>query len=276
MTGGRKTMSKSKLLAAVLALAHLTCAGVPLTAPSGSSLKINANPKYVAANGGTSSITAIVVEPAGTFVPDGTSVFFVTNLGRIEAEVKTKNGFAYTTFISDSRSGIATVQAFSGGPAPAPSASASTTTGLADDVAAATRSVSPAAAVSAPLAAAAGTGADSVLITVGSANPKEVILTADPRRITEPRNSTLTANVYDAVGNPVTNVPVIFSIVSVSGGLNQEALDSGSQPRYTDTNGQAHDVLRTSQNRADPQKQVNVIATIPVIGDSAPVAIFIN
>ena len=43
----------------------------------------------------------------------------------------------------------------------------------------------------------------------------------------------------------------------------QEALDSGSQPRYTNTNGQARDTLRTSQNRADAQKRVTVTATVP-------------
>jgi hypothetical protein len=156
MTGGRKTMSKPKLLAAVLALAHLTCAGVPLTAPSGSTLTINANPRFVAANGGTSSITAIVVEPAGTFVPDGTVVFFLTDLGRIEPQVKTKDGFAYTTFISDSRSGTARVQAFSGGSAPVPSPSPTATpVGSAGDVAATARSVSQPAAVGAPVNTAA-------------------------------------------------------------------------------------------------------------------------
>ncbi len=98
VTGERNAMSKSKLLAAVLALAHLTCAAVPLTAPSGSSLSINANPEFVAANGGASAVTVVVVEPAGTFVPDGTVVFFLTNLGRIDAQAKTKDGFAACHF----------------------------------------------------------------------------------------------------------------------------------------------------------------------------------
>jgi hypothetical protein len=271
MTGGRKAMSKPKLLVAALALAHLTCASVPLTAPSGSSLTLNANPKFVAANGGASAITAIVIEPAGTFVPDGTSVFFLTDLGRIEAEVKTKNGFAYTTFVSDSRSGTAHITAFSGGSAPTVTPTASPTAS-----AVATAVAGPVAAVTSPILADAIQ--DNVEITVGSANPEEVILTVAPPRITEPRNTALTANVFDGAGNPVSNVPVIFSITGVSGGsgLLQESLDSGSQPRYTDTNGQARDTLRTSQNRADAQKQVQVIATIPVKGDSLRVTIFIN
>jgi len=50
---------------------------------------------------------------------------------------------------------------------------------------------------------------------------------------------------------------------------------SGSQPRFTDTNGQARDTLRTSQNRADAQKIVTVSASIP-IQPSATVNIAIN
>jgi hypothetical protein len=268
-------MSKSKLLAAGLALAHLTCSSVPLTAPSGSSLSLNVNPGFVAAHGGTSAVTVVVVEPAGTFVPDGTVVFFLTTLGNIDAQAKTKDGFARATFVSDSRSGTATVTAFSGGDAPTgtPSPSPSTTT-TTNGVTAAGRGA--AAATGTPVVAAAIQ--DKKDIIVGSANPVEVILTANPPRITEPRNTEITANVYDKDGNPVSNVPVIFSIVSVtSTRLLQEALDSGGQPRFTNTNGQAHDTLRTSQNRADAQKQVNVLAAVPGIGlASESVPVFIN
>jgi hypothetical protein len=104
-----------------------------------------------------------------------------------------------------------------------------------------------------------------VEIDIGSALPQDLLLTAHPPRITDPRNSTITANVFDERGNPVVNVPVIFTITGVltSGRLLQESLDSGSQPRYTDTSGQARDTLRTSQNRADAQKVVEVTATVP-------------
>ncbi len=102
-------------------------------------------------------------------------------------------------------------------------------------------------------------------------------MTANPPRITEPRNTELTANVYDKVGNPVVNVPVIFTISAVpSGRLLQESLDSGSQPRFTDTNGQARDTLRTSQNRADAQKVVTITASVPVGASDATVDVAIN
>jgi len=268
-------MSKPKLLVALLALAHLTCAAVPLTAPSGSSLSMNVNPTFVAANGGQSAVTVVVVEPAGTFVPDGTVVFFLTNLGRIEAQAKTKDGFARATFVSDSRSGTATVTAFSGGSAPTVTPSASPAAiGITSEVSAlsgAAGAGTGAPVVSAPIEA-------SQKITVGSANPKTMIVTADPPRITEPRNSQITANVFDENGNPVSNVPVIFSVSGATGGsgLLQEAVDSGGQPRFTNTNGQAHDTLRTSQNRADPQKRVTVTAIVPVGAPDTDVTVFIN
>ncbi len=59
------------------------------------------------ANGGISVLSAILVEPAGTFVPDGTEVFFFTNLGRVDEVGKTRNGVARVNFVSDARSGSA-------------------------------------------------------------------------------------------------------------------------------------------------------------------------
>ena len=89
-----------------------------------------------------------------------------------------------------------------------------------------------------------------------------VLVGANPQRITDPRYSEITANVFDENGNPVRNVPVIFTLSASGAGL-QESLDSGSQPVFTDSNGQARDVLRTRQNRADPPKIVTVTATTP-------------
>jgi hypothetical protein len=243
------------LLAALgLAMSLVTCAGVPLTAPGGTTLKLIANPTFVAANGGRSVVAAILTEPAGTFVPNGTEVFFFTDLGTIEASAKTRDGVARVNFVSDSRSGRASITALSGGaaaPAPQPSASASTTP---------------------PPSSGGGTNSDSITIDIGSALPQSIVLGANPQRITEPRYSEITANVFDGSGNPVRNVPVIFTLKATP---LQERLDSGSQPVYTDSNGQARDVLRTSQNRADPQKIVTVTATLPT-GDANDITVAVN
>ena len=117
-------MRKARLALLLLAMAHLSCEVPPLMAP-GSSITVFANPQFIVANGGVSVVTALLVEPAGTLVPDGTVVYFLTNLGRVDPQGKTKDGLARVNFVSDSRSGRATIQAFSGGAAPAPTGSGS-------------------------------------------------------------------------------------------------------------------------------------------------------
>jgi hypothetical protein len=237
-------------VAGLLALA--ACEKVPLTAAPGSSLTLIANPTFVAANGGTSVVTAVLVEPAGTFVPDGTVVFFFTNLGRLEpGEAKTRDGVAAVNFVADSRSGIATITAISGGPAPAASASGSTSTTVAS-----------------------GSGSATVDITIGGALPKRIVVAASPARITSPRYATIVATVYDQYGNPVQNVPVNFSITS-STTVIEETLDSGGAPRYTDSNGQAFDTLNTRSATGSPQKKVVVTAVAPP-DLSADVSVFVN
>ena len=249
-------MSKLRLLpAALLALSAVTCEEAPLTAPVGSSIFLVANPTFVMANGGVSVVTAVVTEPAGTFVPDGTEVYFFTNLGRIDSPGLTVRGQARVNFVADSRSGEATVTAISGGPAPVKTGDgngSSTTTG--------------------------GTGSAEVKIGVGTKLPELVVVGANPQRITSSRQSTLSANVFDQSGNPVQNVPVVFSItVDATGnsGLIEETLDSGGSPRFTDSNGQAFDVLRTRAPAGGIQKQVTVTATA-ANGKSGTIVVFID
>jgi hypothetical protein len=168
-------MSKLKLAAGVLAVVALaSCEEAPLTAPNGSTIFLQANPTFVIANGGRSVVTAVVTEPAGTLVPDGTEVNFFTTLGRIDLVGKTVRGIASVNFTSDSRSGRATVTAMSGG---------------------ATGGTNP-----------------TVEIGIGSALPARVNVVCDPQRITAPRNCRLQATVFDEFGNAVQNVPVSFSI----------------------------------------------------------------
>lgn len=170
-------MSRLKLVAmALVGIALASCETAPLTAPTGSTMFLQANPTFVIANGGISVVTAVLVEPAGTFVPDGTEVSFFTNLGRIDPVGKTVRGVASVNFVSDSRSGQATVTAISG----------------------------------------AVTGAPALTIAVGSRSPTLVIVSADPPQITTPRNTRLRATVFDTNGNPVQHVPVSFSTTSVA------------------------------------------------------------
>jgi len=196
-----KLRLRSVALAALAALIG-GCESAPLTAPDGSTIFLQANPTFVVANGGISVVTAVVVEPAGTFVPDGTEVTFVSTLGRVDQVGKTVNGLAHVNFVSDSRSGTATVTAFSGQ---------------------------------------AGGAPPSVDITVGSALPERVVVTADPAHISAGRPSFLRATVFDERGNPVQNVPVAFSVTGAT-----ERLDSGGAFLFTNSNGQVTDTLRSS------------------------------
>ena len=244
MSSTRTVAARALAVAGLAGLVALGgCERVPLTAAPGTSLTLIANPTFVAANGGASVVTAVLVEPAGTFVPDGTEVFFFTNLGRLEpTDAKTRNGVAAVNFVADSRSGIATISAISGGPAPAASASASPGTGSGTT--------------------ASGTGSASVQITIGGALPKRIVVAASPARITSPRRADIVATVFDGFGNPVQNVPVIFTIKSSSSVI-EETLASGGAPRYTDSNGQAFDTLTTRAITGSPQKSVVVTAAAP-------------
>jgi hypothetical protein len=182
-------------------------------------------------------------------------VFFFTDLGSIDAEGKTKDGVARVNFVSDSRSGVATVNAVSGGVAvPGPSASPSTSP---------TASPSPGflSSVFSMAVAHAGDNADSIKITVGNLNAAKVIVVASPDMITSPGSALITANVFDANGNPVANVPVIFSLGSTKDLY--ETLDSGGAPQFTDTNGQAFDRVRTRAPLTVGQRPVTITATTP-------------
>ncbi len=239
---------------ALAAFASATCERVPLTAPGGSSIFVQANPPFVIANGGTSVVTALLTEPAGTLVPNGTEVYFFTNLGRIDSVVKTRNGVANANFVSDARSGTATITVWSGGSAPAGGGSTSTSS------------------TTTPPVAATGTGTATVTIAIGNALPATIVVTAEPQVLASSRQATLRANVFDGNGNPVQNVPVVFS---VSAEPLQETLDSGGVPQFTDSNGQAFDTLRTRAPNGTTQKIVTVTATTPN-SKSGTVAVAVN
>jgi hypothetical protein len=99
-----------------------------------------------------------------------------------------------------------------------------------------------------------------------------VLVSASPQRITTSRQAAITANVFDEFGNPVQNVPVLFS---VDANLVEETLDSGGAPRFTDANGQAFDTLRTRAPVGGAQKTVTVTATT-ANGIAGTVTVFVD
>jgi hypothetical protein len=233
----------------IVALSQLMCHQSILVAPPGSTLEVLANPQFIAAHGDISVVTAVVYDATGNPVADGTVVQFFTNLGRIQEQGKTNDGVARVNFTSDGRSGQATVTAISGGGAPPPPPP--TTQPARADLAA-----------TSALASVASSGAlvsDTVVIDIGSALPRSIVLTADPPRLLESRTSQIVANVFDAFGNPVQNVPVIFKVENPLLGF----MESGGNPIHTDNSGRARDVFRTRINRADPSVEAVIEAFTP-------------
>ncbi len=230
------TAKKAPVLLLVLFLG--TCNQAIMTAPPGSTMTLIANPEFIAAHGDVSVISGLLLKATGDPVPDGTVVQFFTNLGRIDEQGKTNDGVVRVNLVSDSRSGKATVSAFSGGGATTtPTPSPSTTSEGSPVVAFSTGSVTGASSVLATEASA------TVTVTIGSARPDHVLLSANPPRITTGTATTLLAQVFDADGNPVANVPVVFQITASTV---QGRLDSGGQVVFTDTDGRATDLLRTN------------------------------
>jgi len=98
----------------VLAMAAVACDKAQLLAPTNSTLSVSADAVVIPSTGST-SVSAMVLEQAGTPVHNGTTVRFTTTLGRVEpAEAQTVNGVARTTFFGDGTSGVAEVRATSG------------------------------------------------------------------------------------------------------------------------------------------------------------------
>jgi hypothetical protein len=258
------------------------CESVPLTAAPGTTMTLDAHPNFVMANGGTSVVTAILVEPAGTFVPDGTEVFFFTTLGRVDASGKSVNGVVRVNFVSDSRSGRATVSAFSGGPAPEPSATPTasptpnptpTPAGLLD-----VQASDGSSAGAHDFEATTGQNSATVEITVGNVLANRVQAAANPPLLANNRSTTIVATVFDQSGNPIQNVPVYFSLGT--GATAAESMESGGAPRFTDSNGQAFDTFRTrapyDPNVLSSQRTVLVNATTANGISATPVTVTVT
>ena len=105
------------LLALSAALA-VGCDSSPLVAPVASTISVSASSTTLAF-GGTTEVSAYLVEEAGTLVQDGTVVRFSATFGRLDPEEsKTRNGVARTTFTAGSTAGTAQIFAESGGAVP--------------------------------------------------------------------------------------------------------------------------------------------------------------
>lgn len=244
----------SRAVLVCLAALHLTCNQAILTAPEGATLFIQANPTRIPAFGGVSVISVRVFESIGTPVADGTVVQFFTNLGRIDEQAKTNDGVARVNLVADSRSGVATVTAFSG----------------------------------------AADSAEATVNVGGGVPPTRMLLSANPERLTDRRASNVTALVFDEFGNPVPNIGVVFRITGVRfvappatptppptptpvpSPVVDEFMESRGSPVFTDTSGRAVDVMRTNRPFSGPQLVVTVEAETFNGVKSGAVSIVVN
>ncbi|OGF67064.1 MAG: hypothetical protein A2Y62_12590 [Candidatus Fischerbacteria bacterium RBG_13_37_8] len=156
----------------IILLALVSCKQVDYTAAEGSTLTITINPDIVAPEGGAAQITVMGQRPSGAPLTDGTVVYFNVNIGRVDpARIETSGGFARTTFISDNRTGTATITASSGA---AEAATADVTVGY-------------------PEIGTLELLAEPAILPKGGGT------------------STITARILDPTGAPLSNLPVIFS-----------------------------------------------------------------
>jgi hypothetical protein len=232
---------RMKAAVAGLTALLLSCAGAYLTAPPGSTLTLVANPTFIPSHGGVSELMAIVTEPAGTDVPDGTVVLWSSTLGHVDRETRTRRGIARNRLVSDSRSGLATVVAASGADALPPTTTPTSTT-TTSTLASPRPEGNAAFATGASILGAGVQNSASVDVTIGNALVRDIRLRAVPSRITISNSTHVIATVLDSFGNPVANVPVFFEVVS---NPQTEFFDSSGAPVHTDNNGEAEDVLRT-------------------------------
>jgi hypothetical protein len=212
ITGLRRAVAPIALLA-LSCLGLAGCERVPLLAPSGSTITLISSTATLPLNS-TTTITAQVVEPAGTAPHSGTTVTFTTSLGTVTpAEAETDvNGRAVVTFSSGTASGVATILANSGG------ATVAT--------------------------------ANAIKIAIGAAAVGQLTLSANPGTV--PNNggsTTITASVFDTGGNALSGVPVNFVsdvgtifpavVLSDSTGKAQTTLTTTGTSKVTATAGSA-------------------------------------
>jgi len=186
-------MSKrlSPVAALVAAILSATCEHSPLTAPTNSTISLTAGTRVLPV-GGSTQLTAEVIEQAGTPVQNGTTVRFFTTLGRVDpAEAQTRNGIATATFFAGDDSGIADVRATSGGA----SGSTGTTT-------------TPAPGTTTPTSS----GGSSLQITIGAAAIKTVTVRVNPATVSQNGGTVqVVATVASDTGRLLSNIPVSFN-----------------------------------------------------------------
>ena len=179
---------------------------------------------------GTTQIHAIVIEPSGTPVHDGTTVLFTTNLGTLlPVEARTQNGVATVQFLGNGQSGTATIKALSGGSA-----------------------------------------SEALELSVGAGASGRVSVTANPASVpVAGGTTTISAAVFDASGNPLSGVPVSFSTTAGTFSSVVVNSDASGTARTTLTTNQAASVTATAGSTTSAPVAITV-AVRPTVTITVP------
>ena len=214
-----------------------SCEKVPLLAPTASTITVVSN-RSVLPIAGTAQIIATVIEQSGTPAHNGTLVTFTTTLGTLQPrEAVTSNGQAVVTLHAGTRSGVATITAFSGG----------------------AQTVS-------------GTDGTPLTVTIGGAATAAISLTATPSTVPAQGGTvTVVASVTDADGNRLPGVPVSFSVSAGSLGATSVLTDATGQATTTVTTDRDTTVTANSGGQtATGTITVNNAPTITVTPGATP------
>lgn len=196
---------QATVLAGALACLAASCDQVPLLAPTASIITLAANATVLPVNG-TTDVTAIVIESAGTAVQNGTLVTFTSTLGTLHPfEARTNNGRVTVRFVAGSQSGAATINASSGG-------------------------------------AKTVEDAEPLTIRIGAAAAGRVSVIATPNALPAGGGTAqIVAHVFDINGNSMAGVQVAFSLDAEATGSGTLTASVAT----TDANGEARTTLNT-------------------------------
>jgi Bacterial Ig-like domain (group 1) len=223
-------------LVVLVGVLSASCDKMPLTAPLDSQITLVAASTFVQP-GGTTEVSAFVIEPAGTPVHNGTVVTFTTTLGTLDPiEARTNGGKATVRFHAGGSAGIARIRAFSGG----------TSFGSGGDA------------------------GDPLEIRVGAAGATRVTLVLSPSALPS-RGGTadVLAVVTDDDNRRLSGVPVVFRATAGTLRDTQVTTDANGEARTTITTTRETEVTASVGTATD--SQTLTVSTRPQISITAAV-----
>lgn len=252
------------VIAAVVAAA---CDRVPLQAPANSTITVNANDRVLPL-GGSTEVSATVIESAGTPVQNGTVVRFTTSLGRLDpVEAQTHNGIAATTFFAGDASGVAEVRATSGGAGSTATTTPSTPT---------SPSTTPTTTTST---------SNVVQISIGTGAVDTVMVRVNPSTVSSNGGTVqVVATVVGVGGRALPNITVSFSASRGTLSSPTAVTDANGEARVTLNTNADTDVTATAGSKtstaakitAQPGPSVTLTCAVGAVTNCATATVFDN